>query len=89
MQESLPFNSGESSIHVLVKLTHPIITLIAPRGVTRMAGAKVYAAKLATSPTTTTCENLYLSQSLTRNHSRPPDRILQIRKVIGWGQLAA
>ncbi len=28
--------------------TNPMITLIAPRGVTRMAGAKVYAAKLAT-----------------------------------------
>lgn len=26
----------------------PMITLIAPRGVTRIAGAKVYAAKLAT-----------------------------------------
>jgi len=28
--------------------TYPIMTLIAPNGVTRMAGAKVYAAKLAT-----------------------------------------
>ena len=28
--------------------TYPMMTLIAPNGVTRMAGANVYAAKLAT-----------------------------------------
>jgi hypothetical protein len=33
--------------------TAPIKTLNAPRGVTRIAGAKAYAAKFATSPTTT------------------------------------
>jgi hypothetical protein len=33
--------------------TAPIRTLRAPRGVTRIAGANAYAAKLATSPTIT------------------------------------
>lgn len=35
------------------RLGYPISTLSAPNGVTRMAGAKVYAAKLAISPTIT------------------------------------
>jgi hypothetical protein len=34
--------------------TAPIKTLRAPRGVTKIAGAKAYAAKFATSPTITT-----------------------------------
>lgn len=35
------------------RIAHPIKTLSAPRGVTKIAGAKAYAAKLATSPRAT------------------------------------
>lgn len=44
-------NSGELGMLAVNKTTHPINTLSAPRGVTRMGGANVYAAKLATIPT--------------------------------------
>ena len=61
----------------------PMMTLIAPNGVTRIAGANVYAAKLATSPTITgtrrlSCGKLYLALVLTRYHPCPPYRIPQV-----------
>lgn len=40
------------SLRTMEASTAPISTLSAPSGVTRMGGAKVYAIKLATSPTT-------------------------------------
>lgn len=49
---SLP-NMPSSSLRKYEPSTAPISTESAPRGVTRMAGAKAYAAKLQTSPTTT------------------------------------
>jgi hypothetical protein len=44
-----PSSPGPPSGQVVIEEeTYPIITLIAPSGVTKIAGAKVYAAKLAT-----------------------------------------
>jgi hypothetical protein len=41
------------TIAILVIFTHPVITLMAPSGVTRIAGAKLYALKLSISPSAT------------------------------------
>jgi hypothetical protein len=49
---SIALSRGSQAASLLHHDTHPIITLNAPSGVTKIAGAKVYAAKFATSPTT-------------------------------------
>lgn len=46
-QPQMPNRPSFSSRKMEARMA-PMITLIAPSGVTRMAGAKVYAAKLAT-----------------------------------------
>ena len=49
-------------------LTHLTSTLRAPKGVTKIAGAKPYAAKLAASPTATIKMRFY-NNMLISNHS--------------------
>jgi hypothetical protein len=61
--------------------TAPMSTESAPRGVTRIAGANAYAAKLKISPSTTACRQLHILLLryvcvLTRRYARPPHRVL-------------
>jgi hypothetical protein len=65
-------------------ISYPMRTLSAPRGVTRIAGAKAYAAKLEISPNTTiTSQRMAskrLSTCLTCDNTGPPQWHFQIRK---------
>lgn len=67
---SLP-NMPSSSLRKYEPSTAPINTESAPRGVTRMAGAKAYAAKLHTSPTTTAFRLSVYSASRSRGGRYP------------------
>jgi hypothetical protein len=49
--------------------TAPMRTESAPRGVTRMAGAKAYAAKLNISPSTTVCRQSHTHRTVSRAHA--------------------
>lgn len=68
---------------LLNKFAYPMRTLSAPNGVTSIAGAKAYAAKLATSPITTAARQL-LSLPLacpflrTSDDASPPYRTFQV-----------
>jgi hypothetical protein len=68
--------------------TDPMSTERAPSGVTKMAGANAYAAKLKISPRTTTrsqlCDSAICEQSarLTCDHARPPSWVLHVRKTL-------
>lgn len=73
--------------------TAPIRTESAPNGVTRIAGAKAYAAKLQTSPTTTIpgCQPIARAVRRDVNHvghtccdTGPPDGTLQIYKAVAF-----
>jgi len=61
---------------------YPINTLRAPSGVTKIAGAKVYAAKLAASPMTTAASAPTRPENDTCYHASPPYWILHISIVI-------
>lgn len=86
----------KTSKHTICKLVrcfpYPIRTLSAPRGVTRIAGANAYAAKLATSPMATRTHSVSLSfysnrqglPSHTCNNTAPPDGTLQIGKPLAF-----
>ena len=69
--------------------TDPIKTLRAPSGVTRIGGAKAYAAKLATSPITTArCEQVPRcaedSCRRTCDDAGPPHRTLEICEAVSF-----
>lgn len=86
---SLP-NMPSSSLRKYEPNTAPINTDSAPRGVTRMAGAKAYAAKLHTSPTTTAYHLLVCrasqsrvwSWSLTCANAGPPQGIPEVYEAL-------
>lgn len=73
---------------------YPISTLSAPSGVTRMAGAKAYAAKLAASPMATahiqdsvsiySLEGVPWSLKRTRSNPTPPDWTFQVRETLAF-----
>ena len=70
---------------------YPIKTLNAPNGVTRIAGAKAYAAKLATSPIPTAKKTLSpLSLPVngtvdcTCKDTTPPNRTLEVREAFSF-----
>ncbi|EJT45341.1 hypothetical protein A1Q1_06104 [Trichosporon asahii var. asahii CBS 2479] len=52
-------------------------------GVTRIAGANVYAAKFATGMSAGGSHSQLTFSHYHRDHSRPPDRILEIRQIVG------
>jgi hypothetical protein len=90
---SLP-NVPNSSLRKYAPSTAPINTDSAPNGVTKMAGAKAYAAKLKISPQTTahsvvsTCRCLLPGEGVKQQGARtaddasPPHRALQIYKPV-------
>lgn len=80
-QPSFP-SVPSSSLRKYDPRTAPINTLSAPNGVTKIAGANAYAAKLATSPRTTIHvvrnRKIQHSKDHTRNYASPPYWTLKI-----------
>lgn len=80
--------SNTHTWHKAQTQTHPIRTLNAPKGVTRIAGAKAYAAKLAISPRTTAGQLISLAleqkprKPRTSDNTSPPQRTFQIRETV-------
>lgn len=83
-------NVPNSSLRKYDPKTAPISTLSAPRGVTRIAGAKAYAAKLQTSPVATEYSISESNQftrgrvSLTSRDTSPPKRVLEVHKSLSF-----
>lgn len=70
--------------------TAPRSTDMAPNGVTRIAGAKAYAAKLKISPITTTARSacnsggIATGRTRTRDDACPPDGALEVYEAIAF-----
>lgn len=86
---SLP-SVPSSSLRKYEPRTAPMSTLRAPRGVTRIAGAKAYAAKLQTSPRPTNLMLVKMSigimsdRALTSRNTGPPQGISKVDKAVAF-----
>ena len=76
-------------------ISYPMSTLRAPNGVTRIAGAKAYAAKFAISPRTTArpislrfCRGLARCRRPTCDNASPPYRTFQIFVALAFKSMS-